>query len=74
LSRFPRHNAPKMASIVLLRESMTLREEFHRFIDELEDDVAKPGLHAGIEKLQDDLIPAALDRMRSLRAQRSGTT
>jgi hypothetical protein len=53
---------------------MTLREEFHRFIDELEDDVAKPGLHAGIEKLQDDLIPAALDRMRSLRAQRSGTT
>jgi hypothetical protein len=63
-----------MAPIVLLREPVTVREDFHRFIDELEDDVAKPGLHAAIEKLHDDLIPAALDRMRALRAQRSGTT
>jgi hypothetical protein len=48
---------------------VTLREEFHQFIDELDDDIAKPSLHAGIDKLDDAWIPSALNRMRALRAR-----
>jgi hypothetical protein len=62
---------------------MTPREEFHQFIDELGDDLAKPGLHAVVDELDDIWIAPALSRMQALRARladkshqrhRNGTT
>jgi hypothetical protein len=48
---------------------ITKRDELHEFIDEIEDELAKPGLHATIDTLPDELIPVVLDRMRALQAR-----
>jgi hypothetical protein len=47
--------------------SISTRDELHDFIDEIEDELAKPGLHATIDTLPDDLIPVVLNRMRALK-------
>jgi hypothetical protein len=50
---------------------VTPREEFHQFIDELNDDLvnlAKPDLHRAIDELEDAWVRPALKRMRNLRA------
>jgi hypothetical protein len=50
---------------------MTPREEFHKFIDELNDDLAnmaKPAFHVAIEELEVEWVRPALRRMRALRA------
>lgn len=46
---------------------MTKLELLHTFIDELEEDMAKPALHAVADTLPDELVHIALDRMRALR-------
>jgi hypothetical protein len=56
-------------NLALLGAPMTAREEFHRFIDELGDDIAKPGLHAAVDELDDVWISPALSRMQALRAR-----
>jgi hypothetical protein len=48
---------------------ITARDALHEFIDEIDDDLAKPGLHATIDKLPDALVPVVLERMRALRAR-----
>ena len=53
---------------------MTVRDEFHQFIEELDDDTVKPGLHAAVDNLDEALIPAALARMRALRGRLSDPT
>jgi hypothetical protein len=45
------------------------RAELHDFIDKLDDDLAKPGLHATIDALPEELVAVVLDRMRALRAR-----
>jgi hypothetical protein len=54
---------------VLMRDpaSATVRDELHEFIDEIDDELAKPGLHATVDTLPDELVPLVLDRMRALR-------
>jgi hypothetical protein len=47
---------------------ITIRDELHELIDAIEDELAKPGLHATIDTLPDELIPIVLNRMRALRA------
>jgi hypothetical protein len=49
----------------------SVRDELHEFIDEIDDDLARPGLHATVDTLPDELVPVVLNRMRALRA---GTT
>lgn len=44
------------------------RDDLHDFIDEIEEELAKPGLHATIDTLPEELIPVVLNRMRALRA------
>jgi hypothetical protein len=49
---------------------MTPREEFHRFLDEQDDELvtlARPSFHRAIDELEEDWVPAALARMRKLR-------
>ncbi len=54
---------------------MTPREEFHQFIDDLdEEDAVKAELHAGVDRLDDALIPTALARMQALRRRLSDPT
>ena len=47
----------------------TTRDELHEFIDEIDDDLARPRLHATIDTLPDALVPDVLNRMRALRAR-----
>jgi hypothetical protein len=47
----------------------TTRDELHEFIDEIDDDLARPGLHATIDALPDALVPTVLNRLRALRAR-----
>ena len=46
----------------------TLRDELHDFIDEIDEELARPGLHATVDTLPEELIPVVLKRMRELRA------
>jgi hypothetical protein len=46
-------------------EPTITRDELHEFVDEIEDDLARAGLHATIDTLPDELIPVVLDRMRA---------
>jgi hypothetical protein len=55
----------------LVMAPMTARDELHELIDEIEDQLAKPGLHATIDALPDELIPTVFNRIRALQA---GTT
>ena len=48
---------------------ISTRDELHNFIDEIEDDLARPGLHATVDTLPDELVPVVLNRMRALRAR-----
>ena len=50
---------------------MTDREALHEFIDQLDDAVAAPALHAAADQLPDELVPVALRRMQLLRARLS---
>jgi len=45
------------------------RDDLHDLIDELEDELAKPGLHATIDTLPEELILVVLNRLRALRAR-----
>ena len=45
---------------------MTVREELHQFIDELDDTLVKPTLHAVLETLPDEQLLVAVQRMRAL--------
>jgi hypothetical protein len=48
---------------------MTPREEFHRFIDEMEGDLAnlaKSAFHGAIDDLEDGWVSIGLNRMRVL--------
>ena len=45
------------------------RDDLHDFIDDMEDELAKAGLHATIDTLPDELILVVLNRMRALRAR-----
>jgi hypothetical protein len=45
------------------------REDFHRFVDGLEDKIIKPALHLLVDNLSVELVPAALRRMRALHAR-----
>jgi hypothetical protein len=49
--------------------AISSRAELHDFIDRLDDDLAKPGLHATIDALPEELVPVVLNRMRTLRAR-----
>ena len=46
----------------------TLRDELHDFIDQIDEELARPGLHATVDTLPTELIPVVLKRMRELRA------
>jgi hypothetical protein len=48
------------------------RDELHEFIDEIDDEGAKPGLHTAIDTLPDELVPVVLKLMRALRARTTG--
>jgi hypothetical protein len=50
---------------------MTTRDELHELIDDIQDELAKPVLHATIDALPEELIPTVFNRMRALQA---GTT
>jgi hypothetical protein len=47
--------------------AISSRAELHDFIDKLDDDLARPGLHATIDALPEELVPVVLNRMRALR-------
>ncbi len=53
------------------RAPSTTRAELHEFIDTIDDELARPGLHATIDMLPEDLISVVLDRMRALRERRT---
>lgn len=44
---------------------VTSREELHQLIEALDDEQIVPSLHAAVDTLADDLIPAVLARMRA---------
>ena len=50
---------------------MTSREEFHQFVDGLDEDLVKPALRAIVAALPDELLLLAVQRMRALRAGRA---
>jgi hypothetical protein len=60
LGRTPVTEHPQTAAI-------SSRAELHDFIDKLDDDLARPGLHATIDTLPAELVPVVLNRMRALR-------
>jgi len=45
---------------------VTPRDEIHALIDRFDDDELGPALHAVVDTLPDDLIPALLKRMQAL--------
>jgi hypothetical protein len=47
------------------------REDFHQFVEELDDELVKPSLHAVIDSLPDHAVAVALQRIRALRADYS---
>jgi hypothetical protein len=52
---------------------MDPRQQFHEFVDELQDELDKPALHAVVDHLPDELVSVALERMRALRARLPAT-
>jgi hypothetical protein len=41
------------------------RDELHRLIDALDDDIIVPALHALVETLPEQAVPSALTRLRA---------
>ena len=46
-----------------------MRNKLHELIDELQDDILQPALHAAMDTLHDDAVPRALTRMLRRRRQ-----
>jgi hypothetical protein len=44
----------------------TTRDELHNFIDDIDDELAKPSLHVTVDMLPEYLIRVVLNRMRDL--------